>query len=105
MNAQINETTVAIACTLDELYTMQGSGLAIYGTPNACEETEPIAQVYMGRRPQWHYDRILATVYNFLAAMGFDSLGEYDEQTAEELAEEYELTVPRMLPTATSDET
>jgi hypothetical protein len=98
MQYTINDTTVDITCTFRELCTMDSLHQGIYATPTP---TMDATQCYIGHRPHFKDDFLLATVEDFCAAEGWTDLG-WQEMRAEDreaVADETTtITVPRAKP-------
>lgn len=84
MKRTMREMEIVLEASFDELATWESNGLAVYGTPSA--DHAYAMQVYIGNRPNFLYDFVLATVQDFLEAEGLDTLG-WQDMTEEELHE------------------
>ena len=65
MHYRLTDTLVIITMEAHEITAMEDCGRAVYGTPNANAPYEPISQAYIGDRPQWRDDRLLANGEDF----------------------------------------
>ena len=99
MHYTINEGTVTITCTFEDLTTMEALGQALYATPTPDGEAN---QVYLASRPQWRDDFVLATDQDFDDAEGLEITAGWQEMDdaalAEHAADTYTITVPRRRP-------
>lgn len=77
-------TDVTLTATCDELATWESNHLAVYATPAVDDPTYAV-QVYVGSQAQFRADFVLATVADFLAAAGLETLG-WQERTEDEYA-------------------
>jgi hypothetical protein len=93
MRTVIDQLTrsVTISCTVHELYLLH-AGRAIYGIP-AQGNRGRVVQVYMDSRPHFTYDRVVASLEDFLAAEGWDMLENFDPADPN-LNETTTITVP-----------
>lgn len=72
--------TLTVTATLSELATYESNGLKLYATPT----TEgKVASTYWASSPSFRDDRVVATVYDFVEAEGYTSLG-WQDMTEEE---------------------
>ena len=95
MQHTFNEHDVEITCTFLELVDMDSLAYAIYTTPTPQGEAN---QVYIGTKPHFRYDFLLANVEDFCQAAGWDSLG-WEDMTEDEIEHQADdvimITVPR----------
>jgi len=81
MNVEITESNVSMVVSFEELCRWEQLGLGVYATPG--QDLWRAEQIYIGSRPAWRDDFLLATVDDFLEAEGLDSLG-WQEMTEAE---------------------
>ena len=98
MRATINTETITITCGFQDLAKMADMHYAVYATPML----QGLAnQVYLGQRPQYKYDFLLATLEDFEQELGYEidteDMDEADWEAQEDL--EVTITVPRTRPT------
>ena len=97
MHYTLTDTDAVVTCTGSDLLKMDALDLAIYATPTPQGEA---SQLYLGSRPNFQYDFLLADLEDFLQEMGLDTLGWQDLSQEEVEALEAEIgevtiTVPR----------
>lgn len=83
MRVTINDETCTITCTCGELIRMESLGMGIYATPTPQGDAN---QLYISARPNFKYDFLIATLEDFLAEEGIDTLGWQDMDQEETLA-------------------
>jgi hypothetical protein len=89
VHSKISKTTIELTITSEDIMQMEYLDLAIYAIPHAAGEAQ---EVFMGSRPIWHQDFLLATSGDFCEAAGFDS---WDFEGMSE-DDTYTLIVPRL---------
>lgn len=93
-----NANTVTLTCTVGEIANMEAGLYAVFATPTP----DGLAnQLYLGARPQFTYDFLLANAGDFLEAEGWETI-DWDEMSDEEQEEQGKetitITVPRTRP-------
>ena len=83
--------TVTITCTVGDLYQMESLEQRIYATPSTDGKA---MQCYVASSPRFRYDFAVATATDFIEAVGWTELSDFDPDDPS-LADEITLTVPR----------
>lgn len=82
---------ITLTCTADEIANMEAGLYAVFATPTP----DGLAnQLYLGARPHFKHDFLLANAGDFLEAEGWETIG-WDEMSDEEqdAAEQEHLTI------------